>query len=174
MNESREKRADPGSGPSSAASAAAAWIATGLGTGHSPVAPGTVGTILGLPLAWGLGQIPSTALVVVAIVALCAVGVPIVNAALPRLGNLKDPGCVVYDEIVSLPITFFLVPMANWKIIALGFALNRLFDITKPPPARQMERWPGGLGVMADDWMAGVYSNLALRAVLWLAPTWFV
>lgn len=174
MSDSRVKQADLGSVPSSPMGSVAVWIATGLGTGLSPVAPGTVGSILGLPLAWGLAQVPSTAFVVLAIVALCAVGVPIVNAALPRLGNVKDPGCVVYDEIVSLPITFFLVPLANWKIVALGFVLNRLFDITKPPPARQMEHWPGGLGVMADDWMAGVYSNLALRAVLWLAPTWLL
>jgi phosphatidylglycerophosphatase A len=148
----------------------AAWIATGLGVGHVPVAPGTVGSLLGLPLAWGIGQIPSPWLAAVAIIALGAVGIPIVNAALPRLGRLKDPGCVVYDEIVGVTITFFLVPITSWKIAVLGFALFRLFDVTKPPPARQLEKLPGGLGVMADDWMAGIYACLALHGCLYLFP----
>jgi len=149
----------------------AAWIATGLGLGHFPVAPGTVGSLLGLPLAWCVGQIPSVPLAAAVVVALCAVGVPIVNAALPRWGGRKDPGCVVYDEIASLPITFFFVPTTswNWKVVALGFFLHRLFDITKPPPARQLEHLPGGLGVMADDWAAGVYSGAVLYGLMqWL------
>lgn len=152
----------------------AAWIATGLGVGLFPVAPGTVGSLLGLPLAWGIGLLPSPWMMVVVIAALCAVGVPIVNAALPRLGNLKDPGCVVYDEIAGMAITFFLVPVSNWKIAVLGFALFRLFDVTKPPPARQLEKLPDGLGVMADDWAAGVYASLALHGILRFAPQWFM
>jgi phosphatidylglycerophosphatase A len=83
------------------------------------------------------------------------------------LGNVKDPGCIVLDEIASLPITFFLVPMNSWIVVAAGFALHRLFDISKPPPARQLERLPEGLGIMADDWAAGVYSNLVLHALIY-------
>ena len=71
------------------------------------------------------------------------------------------------DEIASLPITFFLVPIDSVGVAAAGFALHRLFDISKPPPIRQIERLPAGLGVMADDWMAGVYSCVALHALLW-------
>ena len=98
-----------------------------------------------------------------AIVALFVVGVPLCTAAVKRLGGKKDPGCIVFDEIASLPITFFLVPMTEPLVVLAGFALHRLFDITKPPPARQLESLPDGLGIMADDVIAGIYSNLALR-----------
>lgn len=153
-----------------AGSGLAAWIATGFGVGHFPIAPGTVGSVLGLPLVWAIGRLPSPWLAAVAIAVLCVVGVPIVNAALPRLGNRKDPGCVVYDEITGMLITFFLVPIANWKIALLGFTLFRLFDVTKPPPARQLEKLPDGLGVMADDWAAGVFACLTLHSCLRLFP----
>ena len=74
---------------------------------------------------------------------------------------------MVFDEIASLPITFFAVSFERWEVIVLGFVLFRLFDILKPPPARQLEQLPDGLGIMADDWMAGIYSNLVLHAILW-------
>ena len=80
----------------------------------------------------------------------------------------------MFDEIAGLAITFFLVPMTSITVVVLGFLLFRLFDITKPPPARQLERLPGGLGVMADDWAAGVYANLAPCAASWRwrRPAW--
>jgi phosphatidylglycerophosphatase A len=93
-------------------------------------------------------------------------GIPLCTKAARRLG-LKDPGCIVLDEIVSLGITFFLVPMTNPLVVIVGFGLHRLFDITKPPPLRRLERLPEGLGIMADDLLAGVYSNLVLHALLW-------
>jgi phosphatidylglycerophosphatase A len=137
-------------------------LATGLGAGLSPVAPGTVGALWGLPLAWALGHIPGFGLRAMAIGALGVLGVPICTAAARRLGGDKDPGAIVLDEITSLPITFLLVPLDNWWIALAGFGLHRLFDILKPPPARQLEGLPEGLGIMADDWMAAVYSCLAL------------
>jgi phosphatidylglycerophosphatase A len=64
-----------------------------------------------------------------------------------------------------------LVPgIHQWTIVVAGFLLQRLFDNTKPPPARQLERLPEGLGIMADDWAAGVYSNLTLQLLVWLNP----
>ncbi len=148
-------------------------LATGLGLGRSPIAPGTVGTLGGLPFAWAIAHLPHVGFQVAAILVLCGVGVPICTYAVRHLER-KDPGCVVWDEIASLPITFFLVPLESWSrpgVVLAGFLLNRLFDITKPPPARQMEHWPEGLGVMADDWVAGVYSCLALHAMLqWVLP----
>ena len=145
----------------------AVLLATGLGAGRFPVAPGTIGTLWGLPLAWGLGQIESLPLRVLMILTLLAIGVPLCTRAAQALGK-KDPGAVVWDEITTLPLTFFLIPLHDWRVALLGFALHRLFDITKPPPARQLERLPAGLGIMADDCAAGVYSNLALRAALYL------
>lgn len=145
----------------------AAAVATGFGVGLIPFAPGTFGTLLGIPLAWGVQQLPNVGLRVLVIAAVCAVGVPLCTLAARRLGGQKDPGSIVLDEIASLPITFFLISIDSVAVVAAGFMLHRLFDITKPPPARQLERLPAGLGIMADDWIAGIYSNLALRLVLW-------
>ncbi len=124
----------------------------------------------GLPLAWAISLLPNIAWQLLVIVAVCIAGIPICTIAARKLGGLKDPGCIVLDEIASLPITFFLVPhelLSRPLVLLIGFALHRLFDITKPPPARQLERLPEGLGIMADDWAAGAYSCLALHAILW-------
>lgn len=154
----------------------AVFVATGFGVGFFPIAPGTVGALWGLPLAWGLEKLVGLASLIppyaaaglqaVAIVAICAAGIPICTAAAQRMGGLKDPGSIVFDEIASLPIVFYLIPIANWKIAIAGFLLHRLFDVTKPPPARQLERLPAGLGIMADDWAAALYANLALRLIM--------
>jgi phosphatidylglycerophosphatase A len=73
----------------------------------------------------------------------------------------------VYDELITVPVTFWAVTIDRPWIAAAGFGLHRLFDIWKPPPTRRLESLPGGWGVMADDWMAGIYSNLVLRALIW-------
>ncbi len=145
----------------------AAILATGFGIGLIPFAPGTFGTLLGIPLAWGVGQLPSVGWRLLAVAGVCAIGIPVCTAAARRLGGQKDPGAIVFDEIASLPITFWLVPIDSVAVVVAGFLLHRLFDITKPPPARQLERLSTGLGIMADDWIAGIYSNLALRLVIW-------
>ena len=149
-------------------SAAAVCLATGFGVGRVPRAPGTVGAaIWGLPLAYGLAELAWFAQVSV-IVLMALVGIPICTMATRALGRGKDPGVIVLDEIVSMPMTFLLVPMNNIATLLLGFAFNRLFDITKPPPARQLEHLPDGLGVMSDDWSAGVYSCALMHLLLWL------
>jgi len=142
-------------------------LATGLGIGMIPVAPGTFGTLLGLPLAWVIGVLPGFRIQLAAVVSACLAAVLIVDIAIKVLGRGKDPGCVVLDEIVAMPITFFLIPIDSFWIAAAGFVLFRVFDIAKPPPARQLEQLPGGWGVMADDWAAAVYANVALRFLLW-------
>ena len=128
---------------------------------------------LGLPLAWAISILASPWLQAVVIMAICLLGVPICTIAARHLGGSKDPQQIVLDEIASLPITFFLVPhlMMRPLVLLVGFALHRFFDITKPPPARQFEHLPTGLGIMADDWAAGVYSCLVLHAILWTG--WF-
>lgn len=152
----------------------AVWIATGLGVGFVPIAGSTLGTALGLPLAWGIDRLehlPGEALIVAAV---CCVGAKIIDAALTQLGRGKDPRCVVLDELVSVPIAFFGLPMASVAFVVFGFIVLRVIDIAKPPPLQRLERLPGGWGVMADDWMAGVYTNLLLRGILAFAPpTWF-
>ncbi len=148
----------------------AVWLATGFWIGLIPFAPGTWGTLWGIPLAWGISRLPAVWMQLAIIAAICVAGIPLCTAAARRLGGRKDPGSIVFDEIASLPITFFLIPLNGPWVIVAGFLLHRLFDITKPPPARALERLPEGLGIMADDWIAGLYSNLALHALVWSNP----
>ena len=117
------------------------WLATGLGVGLIPWAPGTFGTVVGLPLAWGLGHL-DILWQCVAIAVLFAIGVPICTLAARQLGRGHDPRCIVLDEIVAVGVTFLGVPMERLWVVVLGFGLFRLFDISKPPPARQLERLP--------------------------------
>ena len=125
--------------------------------------PGTVGTALfGLPFAWAVGQLHGVGWQIVAILVAVLVGIPLTTAANRALGAAKDHQAIVWDEIASMPIVFLLVPLANWKVALAGFVLHRIFDISKPPPARQLERLPEGLGIMADDLMAAVYACVAL------------
>jgi phosphatidylglycerophosphatase A len=147
--------------------ALAVFVATGFGVGLVPFAPGTVGSLWGLPLAWAVGHLPVLPQIIV-IGLIFIAGVPICTAAARYMGGLKDPGSIVLDEIASFPVVFCLMGSGwSWKLALAGFVLHRLFDITKPPPARQLERLPEGLGIMADDFAAAVYANLALRLVIW-------
>jgi phosphatidylglycerophosphatase A len=149
-------------------------LATGFWVGRIPWAPGTWGALLGVPLAWVIHRIASNGLQIGITAAICVAGVPICTAAARRMGGRKDPGSIVLDEIASMPIVFFFVPnavMNRLVILAAGFVLHRIFDISKPPPARQLERLPTGLGIMADDWAAGAYACLVLHAVHWAG--WF-
>jgi phosphatidylglycerophosphatase A len=138
-----------------------------------PIMPGTFGTLLGLPLAWGLNRsgwlLP---IELVAIVAIFLVGIPICDRA-ARLFGKKDPGCVVFDEIAAVPLVFSLVRI-TFSTAILGFVWFRIFDIAKPWPIRRLERLPGGLGIMIDDVMAALYAGLALwlSVKAWQALPW--
>ncbi len=93
----------------------------------------------------------------------------IVATRAARYAQIEDPQWVVIDEVSGQLITyyfFFWVLPLNWKSWLLGFILFRIFDIWKPFPARQLERLPGGWGIMADDWMAGIYAAIVLRVAL--------
>jgi phosphatidylglycerophosphatase A len=147
----------------------AVWLATCGWVGLLPFAPGTWGALVGVPLAWGIGLLPFTAQLALDVV-ICLLGVPVCTAAVRRLGGPKDPGCIVLDEAASLPIAFLGLPLVSWQTALAGFLLHRLFDISKPPPARQLEALPAGWGIMADDWAAAVYANLALRLLFMVIP----
>jgi phosphatidylglycerophosphatase A len=147
----------------------AVWLATGFGVGLLNCPPGTTGALLwGMPLAWAVGQLPGVGWQLLVIVLLIVVGIPICTAAGRALGGKKDNQAIVWDEIVTVPIVFLLVPLVSWKLAAVGFVLHRVMDITKPPPARQLERLPDGAGVMADDVMASIYACLALAGLGWI------
>ncbi|HEY2841017.1 MAG TPA: phosphatidylglycerophosphatase A [Pirellulales bacterium] len=147
----------------------AVWLATGSWIGLAPVAPGTFGSLLGLPLAWGIACIPSVWGQAGVLIALFAVGAPVCTVAARRMGGLKDPGAIVFDEILGMAITLFMIPLDPPRAVVFlaGFLLFRLFDVTKPPPIGRLERLPNGLGIMADDCLAGVFANLCLRLILW-------
>jgi len=111
--------------------------------------------------------LPDTALVQGAtIVVLFAAGSWAGSVAERHFGR-TDPGEVVIDEVMGMLLTLFLTGV-GWKGALVGFFLFRLSDIVKPPPARRLERLHGGIGVMADDAMAAIYANLALRLCLWV------
>ncbi|MEM8865731.1 MAG: phosphatidylglycerophosphatase A [Planctomycetota bacterium] len=142
----------------------AVWVATGLGVGLVTRAPGTVGALWGLPWAWLLtsGTAPSWAWLSVPLGIL--LGGPLCGRAASDLGGKKDPGAVVWDEIATVPLVFALAPTATgWWLIA-GFALHRLFDISKPWPCKPLEKLPGGWGIMLDDVAAALYAAIILGA----------
>jgi phosphatidylglycerophosphatase A len=152
-------------------SAPSVFLATGFWAGRIPWAPGTWGALWGLPLSFAISMLPQIWAQAAAIVAINLIGIPLCTAAVRKFGGKKDPGAIVFDEIASMPIVFLFVPhaqVANPIILAAGFALHRLFDITKPPPARQLEALPDGLGIMADDWAAAAYAYLALHLLHWV------
>ncbi len=140
-------------------------LATGFGSGYSPIAPGTAGSAVGLVFVWGMsylnlpGQI--AAVVVVSVLSIIAADI------VARSTGLKDPGLVVADEIAGMMLTMIAIPF-TLKTALIGFILFRVMDVVKPPPARQFERFKGGVGIVADDLMAAVYAHLALRGVLML------
>ena len=139
-------------------------LATLFGAGRAPVASGTAGTLAALPVvvvaavglpAWGY----AAATLLVAALAIWSSG-----EAARQLAR-HDPGQVVIDEAAGLFVTLLMVPI-DAASVAAGFFLFRLFDVLKPPPARQAERLPGGWGIVLDDLIAGLYANLLLRAGL--------
>lgn len=140
-------------------------IATVGGIGYVPFAPGTFGSAAGLLVWWLLG--PSVAIQGAAIVVIFVVGVWSATACERHFGR-TDPGHVVVDEVVGMLITLLLNPV-GWGGAFAGFLLFRIADVVKPFPANRFEHLHGGLGVMADDAMAAVYSNLALRLCIWLS-----
>ncbi len=129
------------------------WIAVGFGTGWSPVMPGTVGTLVGLPLAWGLMHIDGVGLQIMACVAMTLLAIPICGVAERMIGG-KDPGCIVADEYLTLPITVIGLT-SPWALLS-GFVLHRIFDITKPPPIRHLQHIHGGFGIVVDDFLAAL------------------
>ena len=203
-------------------------LATALGVGYIPKAPGTFGSLVGVataylsavfflrPTTFG-GLLPphpdSDAVLtdnhflvpgsdihnaILALPVLCALALLVLLAAIgvwsasraAAYARIEDPQFVVIDEVAGqhlallLPLVpialphftahmdfsdfaiFFALSLINWKYLLLGFILFRVFDIWKPWPIRRLEKLPGGWGIMADDWMAGIYAAILLRVAL--------
>jgi phosphatidylglycerophosphatase A len=135
-------------------------IATVLGAGYSPIAPGTVASALTVALLWA---IPFSRLgLVLFLVAVVGIGTWAAHVAERGLGG-KDPGAIVIDEVAGMTLSVIALPLTP-AVLLSGFVLFRLFDVVKPPPAHASQRLHGGVGVMIDDLIAGVYALVILAA----------
>ena len=142
------------------------FFALGFGSGLSPKAPGTAGTLLALPLFFGLMQIPEN-LHLALIIGLFLIGIPLCTIAGKALG-VSDHGSIVWDEIVAMLLVLEFTPK-HWLWWLVAFLLFRLFDIWKPAPIRQCDaKLKGGFGVMFDDLLAAIYAIICLKGLLWL------
>ncbi len=144
------------------------FLAFGFGAGKLPRAPGTFGTLVGIPVYLLLQPLSAPAYAII-VLALFAFGVWLCHETEKDLGVHDHPG-IVWDEIVGYLITMFMAPV-GWIWIVTGFLLFRLFDIWKPFPIRQIERRiRGGFGNMLDDALAAIYAWFVLQAVVRLVP----
>jgi len=141
-------------------------IATGFGLGYSPVASGTVGTLLGIGLVGLMQWIPGLILQCVFALALTLLAIPFCHDAEAVFAR-KDDGRIVADEYLTFPICMLGLPFSP-AIVVVAFLTNRFFDILKPPPARALQRIEGGLGIVVDDVVAAIYSLAANHLVYWL------
>ena len=145
-------------------------IATTGGLGYAPIAPGTFGSAAGLIVYLIVAATRSPLVEIGLIIVIFLAGIWAATEAERHFGGV-DPGPVVIDEVLGMLVTLAFIPV-GWTGALAGFFLFRVFDIIKPFPADRFERLHGGLGIMADDAMAGVYANLSLRLVIWLLPAW--
>lgn len=145
-------------------------LATGLGSGYSPLAPGTAGSALGVLLYAALMRAGGHWATAGACLAVSVVGFWAAGISEAHFGA-KDAGPVVIDEIAGQLLTLLFLP-PTMRMMVVGFLLFRLLDILKPFPARRLEALPGGAGIMVDDLVVAVYANLVLQIVNRAAPEW--
>ncbi len=142
------------------------FLATGAYVGRIPFASGTFGSLVGLPIVYLFSKADWTLATIMTVI-LVLLSVRVAHLAEQRL-KTKDPGCIVIDEIAGMCVTMLGIQLTLTTGIA-GFFLFRVFDVIKPPPARQMERnLKGGWGVVMDDVAAGIMANIVLRFGLFL------
>lgn len=143
-------------------------LATGFGSGCAPLAPGTFGTLVAVPLAWLMAGLPWPARALT-VIALFVLGVWICGEAARRIGVHDHPG-IVWDEIVGFLATMLAAPPGVVGFVA-AFVLFRLFDIVKPWPIRDLDHsLHGGIGIMLDDLAAAGYAALCLLIYQYFFP----
>lgn len=163
-----------------------ALAVTTFGVGYLPLAPGTWGSMVGIAIYLGaafvdnvwdhhwspqhsLGGEPAAAIshafLLIAFLLLCLSGVWAAGRATELFGN-TDPSQAVVDEVIGQLVVFLFVPFGiGWPLILTGFLLFRLFDIWKPYPIDSLQSLPGGIGICADDILAGVYAGVCLAVI---------
>ena len=141
------------------------FLATGLNIGKIPFAPGTFGSLIGLPLGFALAGLKLIQAIACAALFICfAIWISHIAA---RMLKKKDPGCIVIDEIAGMMVALIGLPF-NLSTVVVGFIFFRILDITKPFPFRLLDnRVSGGLGIVADDIAAGIIANLLLRIIFY-------
>jgi phosphatidylglycerophosphatase A len=139
-------------------------LSTWFGVGFLPVVPGTFASAAGSPLVWFVDRLGGI-LGAVFLAAFLALAFWSADRA-EKMAGQDDPREIVIDEVAGILVSLFLVPL-SWLNLSLGFILFRVFDIWKPFPLRRAEKLGGGLGIVLDDLLAGVYANLALRVIRW-------
>ncbi len=143
----------------------AVLLARGFGAGCSPVAPGTVGTAVAVPLVC-LQLVLSTEVFLVFVLVFVLGAVYVAAVADKQMGETDDPSIVV-DEMAGFLIAMAYVPLTPWSLLG-GFVLFRALDIFKPPPINTVERkFSGGLGIVGDDLVAGLMTNALLQLAIW-------
>ena len=142
------------------------FVATGFFIGNLPFAPGTFGSLIGLPLCFLLSRLDLLkSLICILIFILFAMGIA---SAAEKIIKQRDPGQIVIDEIAGLMVTLAGLPF-NLKTALAGFIIFRVFDILKPFPIRMLDRSVGGgSGIVLDDVMAGIYGNLIIRLGIYI------
>ena len=136
-------------------------VATALGAGYSPIAPGTCGTLVAVPIAWALAGAPLWIFIAVTL-AITAVGIAAADCA-DRAWGSHDDQRIVIDEVAGYLVTVVPVDCSAWTSLAVGFVVFRALDILKPPPIRWFdEHLPGGWGVVLDDVAAGVMGAILM------------
>jgi phosphatidylglycerophosphatase A len=142
------------------------FFSTGFFIGNIPFAPGTLGSLLGIPIWFVLSKFdPGISLGFLALFVPFAIWAAHVSS---KFLNQKDPGCIVIDEMVGMVVTLAGLPF-HWVTCLLGFALFRILDIFKPFPIRWIDQnTGGGTGIVLDDILAGIIGNLTLRLMFQL------
>ena len=149
-------------------SAVARLVGTFFYLGYVPKGPGTAGSLGALAVAWLLHAYLGVSGAGMAFFALLLLAPAIwASSRVARDLGKKDPQIVVVDEVVGQWIALLGATQMTWMSVLAAFALFRLFDIWKPPPVRQLERIPGGTGIVLDDAMAGIYAALVLYIAGW-------
>jgi phosphatidylglycerophosphatase A len=142
------------------------FVATGFFIGNLPFAPGTFGSLIGLPLCFLLSRLDLLkSLICILVFILFAMGIA---SAAEKIIKQRDPGQIVIDEIAGLMVTLAGLPF-NMKTALAGFIIFRVFDILKPFPIHMLDRSVGGgSGIVLDDVMAGIYGNLIIRLGIYI------
>lgn len=143
-------------------------IATCGYLGYAPVAPGTAGSAAAL-LVYGLTRTIGGDIAELGVLGFVVVVGIWSSSVSERHFQRTDPGAVVIDEVAGMLLTLLWLPV-SWVGALVGFLAFRVFDIVKPFPARDAERLHGGLGIMADDLVAGFYAHLTVRVLAWPLP----